>query len=388
MGVAIYYIILAAVIVLGRLMPQSGKKKKNYIILMAALHAFVSGFRYKLLTGDLQKYAYTFLTVKDKDWFSEDVFSEGRNFLFMWFLKAVNQITDGNFQIVLIIIAVFIELAVAIVVFKHSPSPWISYLIWNCFGFYSFGFSALKQSFAMGFILLAFSAIMEKKPVKFIIFVVIAGFIHFPAIIFLPAYIIASRKITYKNAIIYIVIAILIFALRNDIVELSSDFYYEDKNFVSSGRISGRFLMLCLIIIAGVFIKGVDGIKFSTVLSIVAIGTIIQLFSSFDNVFTRLADYYLQMLIVFIPMIFTDFEDEKYDDSSVSYKLFLSKKQKKLLTICLVLLSVAFYYFTVLSVKTISVDDYLNFKFSWEVSDDLWDEAVRNIQLNSETSGD
>lgn len=388
MGVAIYYIILAAVIVLGRLMPQNGKKKKNYIILMAALHALVSGFRYKLLTGDLQKYAYTFLTVKDKDWFSEDVFSEGRNFLFMWFLKAVNQITDGNFQIVLIIIAVFIEMAVAIVVFKHSPSPWLSYLIWNCFGFYSFGFSALKQSFAMGFILLAFSAIMEKKPVKFIIFVVIAGFIHFPAIIFLPAYIIASRKITYKNAIIYIVIAILIFALRNDIVELSSDFYYEDKNFVSSGRISGRFLMLCLIIIAGVFIKGVDGIKFSTVLSIVAIGTIIQLFSSFDNVFTRLADYYLQMLIVFIPMIFTDFEDEKYDDSSVSYKLFLSKKQKKLLTICLVLLSVAFYYFTVLSVKTISVDDYLNFKFSWEVSDDLWDEAVRNIQLNSETSGD
>ena len=117
MGVAIYYIILAAVIVFGILMPQSGKKKKNYIILMAALHAFVSGFRYKLLTGDLQKYAYTFLTVKDKDWFSEDVFSEGRNFLFMWFLKAVNQITDGNFQIVLIIIAVFIELAVAIVVF-------------------------------------------------------------------------------------------------------------------------------------------------------------------------------------------------------------------------------------------------------------------------------
>lgn len=94
------------------------------------------------------------------------------------------------------------------------------------------------------------------------------------------------------------------------------------------------------------------------------------------------------MLIVLIPMIFTDFEDEKYDDSAASYKLFLNKKQKQLLTICLVLLSVAFYYFTVLSLKIVSVDDYLNFKFSWEVSDDLWDEAVRNIKLNSETSGD
>ena len=48
------------------------------------------------------------------------------------------------------------------------------------------------------------------------------------------------------------------------------------------------------------------------------------------------------------------------------------------------ILSVAFYYFTVLSVKTISVDDYLNYKFSWEVSDDVWDEAVKNIQAGSE----
>lgn len=388
MGVAIYYIILAAVIVFGRLMPQSGEKKKNYIILMAALHAFISGFRYKYLTGDLQKYAFTFYKLNEKSWFDDTVFSSGRNFLFSWFLKAVNHLSNKDFQVVLLIVAVVIEIAVAIVIYRHSPSPWLSYLIWNCFGFYSFGFSALKQSFAMGFILLAFSAIMEKKPVRFIVFVAVAGFIHFPAFIFLPAYIIASRKITYKNAIIYIVIAILIFALRNDIVELSSDFYYEDKDFVSSGRISGRFLMLCIILIAGAFIKGVDGKKFSTVISVVAVGTVIQLFSSFDNVFTRLADYYLQMLIVLIPMIFTDFEDEKYDDSAASYKLFLNKKQKQLLTICLVILSVAFYYFTVLSVKIVSVDDYLNFKFSWEVSDDLWDEAVRNIKLNSETSGD
>lgn len=163
MGVAIYYIILAAVIVFGRLMPQSGEKKKNYIILMAALHAFISGFRYKYLTGDLQKYAFTFYKLNEKSWFDDTVFSSGRNFLFSWFLKAVNHLSNKDFQVVLLIVAVVIEIAVAIVIYRHSPSPWLSYLIWNCFGFYIFGFSALKQSFAMAFVLLAFSAIMEKS---------------------------------------------------------------------------------------------------------------------------------------------------------------------------------------------------------------------------------
>lgn len=69
MGVAIYYIILAAVIVFGILMPQSGKKKKNYIILMAALHAFVSGFRYKLLTGDLQNMLIHFSPLRTRTGF-------------------------------------------------------------------------------------------------------------------------------------------------------------------------------------------------------------------------------------------------------------------------------------------------------------------------------
>ena len=52
--IEIYWFIAIAVIVLGLIMPQQGPKRKYYIIIMAAIHTFVCGFRYQYLTGDLQ----------------------------------------------------------------------------------------------------------------------------------------------------------------------------------------------------------------------------------------------------------------------------------------------------------------------------------------------
>ena len=58
MGVKIYYYMVAAVLVLGFLLPQRGRQRKWYILLMAAVHTFVCGWRYMYLTGDLRKYAW------------------------------------------------------------------------------------------------------------------------------------------------------------------------------------------------------------------------------------------------------------------------------------------------------------------------------------------
>lgn len=388
MGVTVYYLVLAAVIVLGLVMPQSGKQKKNYIITMAVIHAFVSGFRDCLLTGDLKKYAYTFLLVGERGWFSDEVFQDGRNFLFFWFLKAVNQLTDAEFQIALLIIAIIVELSVAMVVYKYSPSPWLSYLIWNCFGFYIFGFSAIKQSFAMAFIMLAFSAIMEKKPLKFFIWTLVAGCIHFPAFIFLPAYIISSRKITFKSLTVYGAIMVTIFVFRTQIVDFIKDFYYENTEFLNNGGIGGRFIMMCAILFAGIMLKGLNEKKFSILFHIITISAILQIFSSFDNIFTRLSDYYFQMSIIFIPMIFTDLDDEVYTDSLSNKRLYFGTKAKKLLVIALTVISLWYYYYTNLGVKIeVSVDDYLDYQFCWETSD-VWKKLKTGVLKNIEEETD
>lgn len=99
MGVTVYWLIVAAVIVFGFIMPQQGEKKKHYIILMAVLHTFVCGFRYMYLTGDLRKYAWEYSTMNNYGWFSNNVFHGGRNAGFYWLMKLVCDLTNGDFQI-------------------------------------------------------------------------------------------------------------------------------------------------------------------------------------------------------------------------------------------------------------------------------------------------
>ena len=189
-----YYLLLVAIIALGVLMPQGTKDRKQYIVTMAVLHSLLSGLRYPFLTGDMQHYCYKYWHINENGWFSEDVFQEGRNFGFNWLMKFFSTLSDGEFQVFLIAVAIFIEAVVAFLIYKYSPLPWLSFLVWNCMGFYCFGFSAIKQSIAMGLVMIAFVGIMEEKPKLFALFTILAGFVHAPALIFLPAYFLSKRN--------------------------------------------------------------------------------------------------------------------------------------------------------------------------------------------------
>ena len=87
--IEIYWFIAIAVIVLGLIMPQQVPKRKYYIIIMAAIHTFVCGFRYQYLTGDLQAYHNVYVTLPQYGWFSDEVIQEGRNTGFYMFMKLI-----------------------------------------------------------------------------------------------------------------------------------------------------------------------------------------------------------------------------------------------------------------------------------------------------------
>ncbi len=146
MGVTIYWFIVIAVITLGLLLPQEQEKRKRYIGIIAFLHFFVCGFRYMYLTGDLRKYAsgYYMYGKTKSGWFNQDFFCNGRNAGFQWLSKFISIVTNGDFQIFLIIIAIITQVSVAIIIYYYSPKPWLSFLIFNCMSFYvTYVFSAI-----------------------------------------------------------------------------------------------------------------------------------------------------------------------------------------------------------------------------------------------------
>ena len=371
MGIKVYYYMVAAVLGGGILLPQHGKRKKVYIALMAVLHTFLCGWRYMYLTGDLRKYAWGYYTITESGWFSEDVLNEGRNFGFFWLQKLFSTLTDGDFQVFLIFIAIVTELAVAVIIYRYSPAPWLSYLLWNCFGFYIFGFSAIKQALAMALVMLAFTGIMEEKPRRFLFWTLLAGCVHTPALVFLPAYWLAKSRLSIQKLIAYAVSAGLVFLFRNRIVIFISDFYYEETDFMVNEHVGGRFLMIVALLIVGVILRGFSGKNFSKLFNLVFIAALIQMFSGFDNVFSRLADYYFQFLILYLPMMFYPETDEPLRGRRQIQHLALTHRQRTAALICVALLAGLYYYQTMLSQNiTIEVDDYLNYRFCWEVKDE------------------
>lgn len=361
-----YYLLLVAIVLFGVLMPQGAKDRKQYIVVMAVLHSLLSGLRHPYLTGDMQTYCYKYWRVAKQGWFSEEVFQGGRNFGFNWLLKIFSMMSGEEFQVFLIAVAIFIEVVVAYLIYKYSPLPWLSFLVWNCIGFYCFGFNAIKQSIAMGFIMIAFVGIMEEKPKQFALFTILATLVHKPSLIFLPAYFLSKRKFTLQTLIIYICGAVAVFINKNQIVKLMEEFYYEENVIGDSAELGGRFFLIVLFIIAGFALKGFNGKYFSKVANLIIIAAVLQMFSGFDNIFTRLTDYYLQFLIIFIPLSFADYKDEKLVGISEGIRLDIPPKLRLIIIILLVIFLIWFYNKCYIDIDIIPVDDYTNYRFFWE----------------------
>lgn len=367
---SVYWIIVAAVVGVGIILPQQGNSRKLYIAAMAVLHAFVCGFRYMYLTGDLRNYAADYYNYINLGWFDAEVFQEGRNTGFLWLMKLISEWTNGDFQTFLIILAIFTEIVVAILIFRYSPKSWLSYLVWNCMGFYVSGFSLIKQSLAMAVIMCAMMCIFDKKPIRFLVLTLIAGFIHMPALAFLPAYFLANRRITVRTLFGYAVGAGIIFLLRNPIVNYVADLYYEEETFtLATTRLGGRFMVIALILLCGFFLKGFQEKNYEKLFNIIIVAAVLQMFSGFDNVFTRLADYYLQFLVLFIPMIFYNaFQNVEINHNAAPPVLPFNERSIRVLVMALTVILIWWYYQTCIGVTIANpTDDYTNFRFMWDV---------------------
>jgi len=366
---SIYLVIVALTLLLGAVLPQEGPKRKYYILIMAVIQGFVCGFRYQHLTGDLMKYQWQYANFSQYDWFSETIFQEGRNFGFNFLMKLSAQLFGNQFQTFLVITAVVGAIAVAVLVYRYSPAPWLSYLVWNCMGFYIFGFSAVKQALAMAFLMFAFIGVAERKLKLYLVMMAIAGAIHTPSLIFLPAYWVANQRLTLKMAAVYLLLGVLMYVYRAQVVDFFLEFYYEEDSLeIFSGEIGNRFVMILGFCLFGFVFKGFESRRFTQLFHLMVAAAILQMLSGFNNVFTRLTDYYFQFSILYLPMIFYNSRDGETVTTRLTAWLPFNRRSLRLLAGLLVVFVIWFYYTYNINITIASeVDNYLNFRFMWDV---------------------
>lgn len=313
----IYVLLVVLLLVSALLMQGNQPRNKKYVIVACLLIFAVYGLRNTYWIGVDSRYSYMrmYEALSQMTW--EQFRSAGQEynnayFFLNWALSHLG----GDYQLFVSLEALFVTVCFGNMLYRYSPSPIQSICYHFGLLFFVFHFSALKQSFAMAFLMLAFDQIVQRKPIRFLLLVMIASQFHYPSLVFLPAYWITKIK-PGKSYLLLLAAALAItFVFRNQLLNLMLDSYKgseEEATMEGIAFLRTKSIIMILIVVAAVVFRRPteDDFVYGYLLEFMGIAIVFQTFCGFSNMFERLADYYFQFSVVFIPMVFDKNQKQK-----------------------------------------------------------------------------
>ncbi len=242
---------------------------------------------------------------------------ENYNIGFIYLTKFLYGITDGNYQWYITLLSFFIIFSYIRFIRKYSPAPIQSVLYFFGLLYFTLLMDALKQALAMAVLLYAIDAVFEKRPVKFVLLVLLASLFHYPALVFLPAYWLAKLKVNRYFLYLLGTLLIATFFFRDQILHLMLNAYGGDDITASMEGIRflrNKAIIMIVIVVAAMILRppSEEDKVYNAFLVYVGVSIVFQTFCGFNNIFERLADYYFHVAIIFIPLVFERCELRKH----------------------------------------------------------------------------
>lgn len=306
MNLIVHFLLFIAVLFIALFYPTHPtlKRKKLIVGTVTTMLGAFSGLR-SWWMGDLIKYYTLYRNCNGTNW-QATIAEKWSNMGIRVFFRMTGAV-GISYDVCLFIIAAFAAISLGILIYRYSTSPFVSYLMYIGMGFYVFTFSGLKQTIAMGFLCFAMMSLLEGRFWRFVFWTLVGSFFHTPALIFLIAYPFANKKIDRWYLLFAIAAVGLVFLLRDQIVELLSTLYQDDADAYGEAKrlVGGRFIMMAAILVGGAYLRPVRrrDATYAKVYSIMVVALMLQTFSVYDNVFTRLTDYFYQFIVVFLPFV-------------------------------------------------------------------------------------
>lgn len=300
--------VIMAITLLYALGVKTKSNKKRCILAVTVILACFSGFR-SWRMGDMRHYCWAYLETNLPDWQLQFVES-GDTAGLQLFYRFFGQMGFG-FEVCVFVAAAFSAIVLGILVFRYSTSPFWSYVMYLSMGFYLGSMNTLKQAIAMGFIVLAMIAILDRKPLRFILFVAAGTLFHTPAMVFLIAYPFANKKVNWSYFFLIALMVGAVFFFRDQIIDVLTDVYYEGAVELEAVEfMGGKVFMMASILAIAVILRPLN--RFDTIycqiFNVFVLAVVAQSFSVYDNVFTRLADYFFQFIVLLIPMMLQSYK--------------------------------------------------------------------------------
>ena len=235
-----------------------------------------------------------------------DLFTGVRGEVGYKFLAFIFHSLGLGFHWVTLFEALVYVIPVVYIVHKYSRNPYYSLFMFVAYDYYLFSMSALRQTIAMGFVLIAFEMIVRKKAALFFLFIAIAIFFHFTAVVALPIYFLSRLSPSKRYILAAFVASIFFFILRNQMRLILFRNARIAYGGIATGG-TGMYLMMLSMVLLDVFCSKQDAWKISEVdtlirymmISVVVIYPILQ----FHPAVFRLHFYYSIMMIVYLPNV-------------------------------------------------------------------------------------
>lgn len=124
-------------------------------------------------------------------------------------------------------------------IYKQSYNIKLSIFLFLTWGYYFFTFNTIRNYLALAIVIYSITYIFDKKYYKFVLWVLIASLFHKSALICIPFYIIASKKISKQTYLLIAIFSVLLLLFKDTIRDIAFWFYPQYEGTVyDSGRIS------------------------------------------------------------------------------------------------------------------------------------------------------
>ena len=98
------------------------------------------------------------------------------------------------------------------------------------------------------------------------------------------------------------------------------------------------------------------------------LAAILQMLAGFDNIFTRMADYYFQLSVLYIPLTFFSREHVPGLKGAIRALFPFNRRSMKCLTLAIAVFMMWFYWTYNINITIdYEVDNYLNYRSMWDV---------------------
>lgn len=283
---------------------ERDKKRRIFMsmLMFFAGFLFLVAFRHLDIGTDNDNYKIIFEGLQTSNWIKNAQILD-LELGYVWLNSMVGSVTN-NYQALVIVIALISIIPIAIMYIRESESSCLTVMLFLCVGVFSIYFSALRQVLAMAFVVPAYYFTKNKKPILFVLTVLVAMLFHQSAFIMLVFYPIYRTKITTKKFLFVIPIVLLAYIFNSQIftflVSLMGERYEERYGALETTGAVTMIILFALFVLYSYFIVDEDKLNSDSVglRNILIICLILQLFAPINSVAMRMNYYFL----VFVPL--------------------------------------------------------------------------------------